>query len=104
MVKVVALFPGLPLRFYTASDQNWSRERPGNEAKKLGSLVPRPSITADLAFVSLIPRPFPPPVFLYILQAIKNWRRERPGNEAPLSRIPTFLAERGVAIGPAIRY
>ena len=25
----LASFPGLPLRFYTASDQNWSRERPG---------------------------------------------------------------------------
>ena len=29
---MLASFPGLPLRFYTASDQNWSRERPGNEA------------------------------------------------------------------------
>ena len=24
--------PGLPLRFYTVSDQDWSRERPGNAA------------------------------------------------------------------------
>ena len=35
---------------------------------------------------SLVPRPFPPPVFERILQAIKNWRRERPGNEA--SQVP----------------
>ena len=31
---------------------------------------------------SLVPRPFPPPVFDRIQYAIKNWRRERPGNEA----------------------
>ena len=31
---------------------------------------------------SLVPRPFPPPVFDRIQYAIKNWRWERPGNEA----------------------
>ena len=31
---------------------------------------------------SLVPMPFPPPVFDQIQYAIKNWRRERPGNKA----------------------
>ena len=31
-VTHVTLSPRPSLRFYTASDQNWSRERPGNEA------------------------------------------------------------------------
>ena len=41
-------------RFYTASDQNWSREWPGNEATSL-------YITR---FGSLVPRPFPAPVLI----------------------------------------
>ena len=49
-------------------DKIW--EWPGDEASTTGSAP------------SLVPRPFPPPVFYRILYAIKNWRRERPGNEA----------------------
>ena len=36
--------------------------------------------TRHIRVCSLVPRPFPPPVSVFILEAIKNWRRERPGN------------------------
>ena len=57
------------------------------------------TIVLTLYHVSLVPRPFPAPVFDCLqydqqLQVIKNWSRGRPGNEARITHHMKYFPHR----------
>ena len=53
------------------------------------------NIIKHMYMYSLVPRPFPPPVFDC---AIKNWRQEQPGNEAIHGKTKSPMMQRIIVL------